>query len=449
MRSQSKRYYSGWDPKLIRLTGDYLFKLNRDTYARASVGHPRARVRRRQRRGAVEAGRAELGARRSSSTTWRSATSTARSASATTTTRWRPATPRSTGTPAGTGIETAALGRPLSRRRLGRHARGVAALRQRLGGGRLRHQDRRHRRTTSARAASPRALTLSIPLRWATPFETRQTDQRQPDLARRATAARSSNIQNRLYPIVRDLDRNRLEHNWGASGNEAVRSALLAPAGARRLRQRRQGSDRAGGDRGGRRLLGAERAGGRRPPPRVVTRADIVRADVAAIQARLEADPSPTLMYAAAVERRLCHLRLGAAAADHPARRRRSPAPAASAPTCCRPGPRRPTRWRGRCRRRAGRRGCGGSTSCPPRGRRGEIVDLRLPLRAGGAGGDDHPAGALPGRADPRDLRRRRPASSRTCTSSISSGAVWRSLQWVGPKMDLVDLQILEPYTGD
>ena len=30
-----------------------------------------------------------------------------------------------------------------------------------------------------------------------------------------------------------------------------------------------------------------------------------------------------------------------------------------------------------------------------------------------------------------------------------SSGAVWRSLQWVGPKMDLVDLQILEPYTGD
>ncbi len=35
-------------------------------------------------------------------------------------------------------------------------------------------------------------------------------------------------------------------------------------------------------------------------PPRVVTRADIVRANVAAIQARLEADPSPTLMYAAA-----------------------------------------------------------------------------------------------------------------------------------------------------
>ena len=29
-----------------------------------------------------------------------------------------------------------------------------------------------------------------------------------------------------------------------------------------------------------------------------------------------------------------------------------------------------------------------------------------------------------------------------------SSGAVWRSLQWVGPTMDLLDIQVLEPYTG-
>ena len=31
----------------------------------------------------------------------------------------------------------------------------------------------------------------------------------------------------------------------------------------------------------------------------------------------------------------------------------------------------------------------------------------------------------------------------------VVSGFVWRSLQWIGPKMDLVDLQVLEPYTGD
>ena len=30
-----------------------------------------------------------------------------------------------------------------------------------------------------------------------------------------------------------------------------------------------------------------------------------------------------------------------------------------------------------------------------------------------------------------------------------ASGTVWRSLQWVGPKMPLVDLQILLSYTGD
>ena len=38
VRRQSGFYYAGWNPKLIRLTGDYLFKLNRDTYARASIG---------------------------------------------------------------------------------------------------------------------------------------------------------------------------------------------------------------------------------------------------------------------------------------------------------------------------------------------------------------------------------------------------------------------------
>ena len=48
--------------------------------------------------------------------------------------------------------------------------------------------------------------------------------------------------------------------------------------------------------------------------------------------------------------------------------------------------------------------------------------------------------------------------SSETCTGpsgsfenlhfADSSGAVWRRLQWVGPKMDLIDVQVLEPYTG-
>ncbi|MCB1402041.1 MAG: YjbH domain-containing protein, partial [Rhodobacteraceae bacterium] len=38
VRSDQGRYYSGYDPKLTQLTADYLFKLNRDVYARATVG---------------------------------------------------------------------------------------------------------------------------------------------------------------------------------------------------------------------------------------------------------------------------------------------------------------------------------------------------------------------------------------------------------------------------
>ena len=75
------------------------------------------------------------------------------------------------------------------------------------------------------------------------------------------------------------------------------------------------------------------------------------------------------------VERRLRHLHLGPAAADHPARRPRSPGPAASVPTCSRPGAETPDPLASaRCRRRTGRQGCGGSTNCPRRGRKGEIV---------------------------------------------------------------------------
>lgn len=32
--------------------------------------------------------------------------------------------------------------------------------------------------------------------------------------------------------------------------------------------------------------------------------------------------------------------------------------------------------------------------------------------------------------------------------ADLGTGFVWRSLQWVGPEMDLIDLQVVEPYTG-
>ena len=33
--------------------------------------------------------------------------------------------------------------------------------------------------------------------------------------------------------------------------------------------------------------------------------------------------------------------------------------------------------------------------------------------------------------------------------ADVSSGFVWRSLQWIGPAMPLLDLQIVDPYTGN
>jgi Group 4 capsule polysaccharide lipoprotein gfcB, YjbF len=33
--------------------------------------------------------------------------------------------------------------------------------------------------------------------------------------------------------------------------------------------------------------------------------------------------------------------------------------------------------------------------------------------------------------------------------ADINSGYVWRSLQWIGPRMGNVDIEIIEPYTGD
>ena len=60
-----------------------------------------------------------------------------------------------------------------------------------------------------------KGLTISIPLRWSTPFETRQTIE--GDLRSLASNGGATlDIENRLYPIVRDMDRDHLEQNWGS-----------------------------------------------------------------------------------------------------------------------------------------------------------------------------------------------------------------------------------------
>ena len=174
----------------------------------------RAGVRRRRRRGAVEAGRAELGRSAPSSTTSGSATSTA--------VRLRLLRLRR-----GDRARLALLGhrlvrprgagrrRPLPRRRLGRRRCPVQpAVRQRLGGRRLRHPDRRHREDFGE-GSFDKGILLTIPLRWTTPFETRQTIN--GDLRSLASDGGAQlNIANRLYPTCATATSSRLERNWGA-----------------------------------------------------------------------------------------------------------------------------------------------------------------------------------------------------------------------------------------
>ena len=182
-------------------------------------------------------------------------------------------------------------------------------------------------------------------------------------------------------------------------------------------------------------------------PPRTVTRADIERADVAAIQARLEGDASPTLMYAAASNggyvtftsalQQQIILRgtkisgtrgLGT---DLLSSWSETPDPLVN------PVP--PSRWP---------RGVRRVYELPAEGPQGEILAF-----------DCHFEPPAPAEMTILQQRYQGVQIPEICTGPSgqfenlhfvdSSGAIWRSLQWVGPKMALVDMQVLEPYTGD
>jgi hypothetical protein len=213
VRSQSKRYYSGYDPKLIRLSADYLFKLNRNTYARASAG-------------ILERAFAGVGGE----------------------VLWKPVeqnwglglelnyvAQRDFYSPFGFGyydydvvtghatvywdtgwygIETQlSAGRYLA----GDWGGTIAVQRRFANGWSVGAYATKTDVTADdfGEGSFAKGLTVNIPLRWATPFETRQTiNGNLSSLANNGGAF--LNIQNRLYPIVRNLDRNHLEQNWGA-----------------------------------------------------------------------------------------------------------------------------------------------------------------------------------------------------------------------------------------
>jgi hypothetical protein len=213
VRSDSGRYYFGWEPKLVRLTGDYLFKLNRNTYARASAGVLErafagvdgevlwkpvdqnwglglevAWVAQRDFDSPFGFGEYDYDVVTGHATLYWN-------------TGWK-------------GIEAQfSAGRYLAG-----DWGGTIALERRFANGWSVGAYATKTDVTAdefGEGSFAKGLTLTIPLRWSTPFETRQTVS--GDLSSLANNGGAFlNIQNRLYPIVRDLDRAHLEQNWGA-----------------------------------------------------------------------------------------------------------------------------------------------------------------------------------------------------------------------------------------
>ena len=213
VRRKSARYYAGWEPKLSRLSGDYLFKLSPNTYARASAG-------------ILERAFAGVGGE----------------------VLWKPVEQNW-----GVGVELNYVWQRDFYSPFGfgyydydvvtGHASlywdtGWYGVEAQLAAGRYLAGDWGGTLFLSRQFANgwavggfatltdvstedfgegsfDKGLLLTIPLRWATPFETRQTID--GDLRSLASDGGAwLNIANRLYPTLRDLDENRLERNWGA-----------------------------------------------------------------------------------------------------------------------------------------------------------------------------------------------------------------------------------------
>jgi hypothetical protein len=183
-------------------------------------------------------------------------------------------------------------------------------------------------------------------------------------------------------------------------------------------------------------------------PPRPITRADIERANVAAILVRLESDPTPTLMSAASsngnyvtyVSALQQEVTLHGAAqitgtrglgTDLLSAWSSGPDPLAA--------PIPPSRWPARVQR---------VYELPAEGPQGKVETFDCRFEP-----------PVPAEMTILEVHYRGVNISEDCSGpggsfenlhfvDASTGAVRRSLQWTGPKMELLDLQILEPYTG-
>ncbi len=447
VRSESARYYAGWAPKLVRLSGDYLFKLSPDIYGRASAG-------------VLERSFAGVGGE----------------------VLWKPVdqswglgadlnwvAQRDFDSPFGfgyydynvvtghatvywdtgwKGIETSlSAGRYLA----GDWGATLAVSRQFANGWAIGAYATKTDVTGDqfGEGSFNKGITLSIPLRWSTPFETRQTVN--GDLT--SLGKQWRRVPEHSEPALSDRARPRPQPAGAQLGDVLGMRRILAGLSLVALTACGSGGkdpivqaalSEAGGFWG--KTKPAQEIS---QAPRAVTRADIIRADTAAIQARLESDPTPTLMYAASanggyvtyVSPLRQEVTLHGTAQITGTRGLGTDLVSAwsSAPDpLARPMP--VSRWPARVKR---------VYELPGEGPQGLVQSFDCTFERG-----------EPAEMTILQIRYTGVQISETCVGASgtfenlhfvdpASGTIWRSLQWVGPKMELLDLQILEPFTGD
>ncbi|MFO1142372.1 MAG: YjbF family lipoprotein [Amaricoccus sp.] len=184
------------------------------------------------------------------------------------------------------------------------------------------------------------------------------------------------------------------------------------------------------------------------PPPKQVTRADIERANVAAITARLESDKSPTLMFAASSnggyvtyssplqQQVTLHgtaqiTGTRALGTDLVSAWSSAPDPLAA--------PIPPSRWPGRVKR---------VYELPGEGPQGQVLTFECSFEPPVPAEMTILGARFSGLNISEDCSGPSGSFENLHFVDASTGTVRRSLQWTGPKMELLDLQIIEPYTG-
>lgn len=184
-----------------------------------------------------------------------------------------------------------------------------------------------------------------------------------------------------------------------------------------------------------------------RPGPQLLTRAQIDAAGVAAVLIRLQSDRSPTLLFGASANggyvtfasrlRQSVTLRGSRITATRGLGTDLLSSAGSDSDPLLRPTP--VVSWPERIERRY---------EFPAPGAQGRIETYECTFTAGAPRELEILEITYSGIEMTETCRNAERSFENLHFADARTGFVWRSLQWIGPDMDLIDLQVLEPYTG-